>query len=192
MKHSEVASAEVASRIHRANGAWHRFSKRVFLNKQLGMGVRGALFNALVVPHLLYATEAMASTTDVSGKLEVAYMSKVRQMVGARWWMHMSNERVLQRAALPSMTNLIRRQRLRWAGHVLRMPQSRTQRKLIWWKPAGAKRSAGGQRKRWIDTVVSDFEWVREQLGQTLPRWEVAALNRASYSAAVLKATTPE
>ena len=45
--------------------------------------------------------------------------------------------------------------RLRWAGHVTRMEESRCARKILRDKPTG-KRPSGKPRRRWEDNIIMD------------------------------------
>ena len=46
--------------------------------------------------------------------------------------------------------------RLRWYGHVARMPEYRLPNYLLGWKPTHGKRSRGRPRKAWINCVHDD------------------------------------
>ena len=46
-------------------------------------------------------------------------------------------------------------QRLRWAGHVIRMDARRTDKKLTEWEPCSS-RPVGRPRLRWLDQVEED------------------------------------
>ena len=47
---------------------------------------------------------------------------------------------------------MIKSRRLRWAGHVARMEESRSTFKILTGKPTG-KRSLGRPRRRWDDNI---------------------------------------
>ena len=47
--------------------------------------------------------------------------------------------------------------RLRWFGHVTRMPADRLPKYLLNWTPKRGRRSVGYQRKLWTDTIEEDF-----------------------------------
>ena len=64
--------------------------------------------------------------------------------------------------ALYSSPNIIRNlktQRLRWAGHVTHMEQSRNAYRVLEGKPEG-KRPLGMPRHRWEDNIKMDFRVV--------------------------------
>jgi hypothetical protein len=52
--------------------------------------------------------------------------------------------------------NIIKAQRLSWFGHVQRMPDTRTVKKIFNWKPL-AKRLQGRPKYRWEDNIKQDI-----------------------------------
>ena len=54
------------------------------------------------------------------------------------------------------METIISAMRLRWFGHVVRMPNDRLPRFLVDWKPNYGKRSRGRPRKSWLSCVKED------------------------------------
>lgn len=59
-------------------------------------------------------------------------------------------------AKATSMETIISAMRLRWFGHVVRMPNDRLPRFLVDWKPNYGKRSRGRPRKSWLSCVKED------------------------------------
>ena len=66
----------------------------------------------------------------------------------------------------------IKAQRIKWLGHIQRMDQARTTRKLLDWKPMGT-RPVGRPRQRWQEDVMEDLKKTgrkqlrTEELGET-------------------------
>ena len=69
----------------------------------------------------------------------------------------MSNEEVLKRAKIRSIETFISAARLRWYGHIVRMPEKRLQKFLLNWRPNYGKRSRGRPRKNWNACVLEDL-----------------------------------
>ena len=51
----------------------------------------------------------------------------------------------------------LKRIRLRWPGHVVRMSPERLPRRLLFWNPCGRRRP-GRQRMRWQDSITRDLQ----------------------------------
>ena len=57
----------------------------------------------------------------------------------------------------PNIVRVIKSRRLRWAGHVAIMEESRSVFKILTGKPTG-KRHLGRPRRRWEDNIRIDLE----------------------------------
>jgi len=55
-----------------------------------------------------------------------------------------------------TIVNCIKAQRLSWFGHVQRMPNTRTVKKIFKWKPQ-TKISQGRHKYRWEDNIKQDI-----------------------------------
>lgn len=75
----------------------------------------------------------------------------------------------------------MRRARLRWAGHVERMGDSRPAKQALRNNPVG-KRRVGRPRKRWTDEVEADLHQLRVR------GWKRLAKDRAAWTVVVDKA----
>jgi len=51
----------------------------------------------------------------------------------------------------------IKRRRIAWLGHVMRMDDKRTPKRILQWKPIGT-RTRGRPRKRWIASTEDDLQ----------------------------------
>ncbi|KAI8495242.1 transcription termination factor, RNA polymerase II [Branchiostoma belcheri] len=96
-----------------------------------------------------------------------------------------SNEAVLLRANLPSIETTVAGHRLRWVGHVSRMPETRLPRQILFSQLESGTRPRGAPRRRF-----------RDQLKDTLLRcandqdsWEHLAEDRAKWRRTVMQGT---
>ena len=65
-------------------------------------------------------------------KLHAFMMRHLRSIMKIRWQDKVTNIKVLKRAGLHSMEDLVMRKNLRWTGHLLRMPTDRLPRQVLY------------------------------------------------------------
>ena len=75
---------------------------------------------------------------------------------------------------------MIKSRRLRWAGHVARMEETRSAFKMLTGKPKG-KRPLGRPRHRWEDNIRMDLE----DIGINAENWVDSAQDRDYWRALV-------
>jgi transcription termination factor 2 len=80
--------------------------------------------------------------------------SKRDKVIG--WWRKLHNEEFLDLHSSPSIIEMIKARRMRWAGHVARMAEKRNAYRLLVGKPE-RKRALGRPRRRWVDNVKMDL-----------------------------------
>jgi hypothetical protein len=77
-----------------------------------------------------------------------------------------------------NVIRLIKSQRLKWIGHVERMPQEREVTSIYKWKPL-ASRPIGRSKIRWEDDIRKDLQTMR------IENWKKRVLDRDCWKAIV-------
>ena len=72
-------------------------------------------------------------------------------------WRRLHNEELHGLYRSPNIVRVIKSRKLRWAGHVARIEESRSAFKMLTGKPTG-KRPLGRPRRRWEDNIRMDLE----------------------------------
>jgi len=81
------------------------------------------------------------------------------------------------------IVRFIKSRRITWLGHVMRMDDKRTPKRILQWKPIGT-RTRGRPRKRWIAGIEEDLQVTR------LRRWRKQCEERAEWKKITEKAKT--
>ena len=76
---------------------------------------------------------------------------------------------------MQSVHTLLKLVQLRWAGHVTRMPEERLPKKILYGELEMSKRSRGGQKKRYKDTLKASLK----DFNIPTVSWEQIAQDRA-------------
>ena len=111
-------------RIQRANGAFHQLWK-IWNSRTIKTPTKIRIYKAAVITILLYGAEVWNTTKKQMKRFEVFHQTSLRRILKIKWFFHVSNEEVLRRAGIKSIETFISAARLRWYGHVARMPEER-------------------------------------------------------------------
>jgi transcription termination factor 2 len=68
----------------------------------------------------------------------------------------LQNEELHNLYSSPNIIRMIKSRKMRWAGHVARMGETRNAYRILVGKPEG-KRPLGRPRRRWVDNIIIDL-----------------------------------
>jgi hypothetical protein len=75
-------------------------------------------------------------------------------------WRKLHSEELHNLYSSPNIIRMIMTTRMRWAGHVARMGETRNAYRILVGKPEG-KRLLGRPRRRWVDNIKMDLKRYR-------------------------------
>ena len=78
---------------------------------------------------------------------------------------------------MQSVHTLLKLAQLRWTGHVTRMPDERLPKKVLYGELQEGKRSQGGQKKRYKDTLKASLK----DFNIPIESWEQVAQDRTMW-----------
>ena len=149
---------EVDSRISKASRTLTSVSKILWYQRKIKRKNKLRIFKAVVLPTLLYGSETWAVLGPHLHRLQSFVMLCLRIIPGVSFHEKMRNTEIRELANMETVESMIRRRRLRWLGHMARMPKSRMPRQLMVCGPEGGKHAADGQKLRWNDVVAHDVK----------------------------------
>ena len=91
------------------------------------------------------------------------FVAKKEEITGE--WRKLHNVELQELYSSPNIISRLKSRRLRWAGHVARMEQSRNVYRVLVGKPEG-KRPIERPRRRWEDNIKMDLREVRYDPGK--------------------------
>ncbi|CAH8497241.1 unnamed protein product [Dicrocoelium dendriticum] len=167
---------EVTNRIAKARGAFANL-RHLWRRRDITLALKGRVYNAAVRSTLLYGCETWPiRSTDM--KRLVTFDHRCLRSLAHVWWEHrVSNERVRRRVfgagrASEPLSTIISRTRLRWLGHVLRMPAHRLPRRALFARcGCGWKRRRGGQVMTWSREMKTLTSKLASVGASRLPGW---------------------
>jgi hypothetical protein len=168
---------EVNSRIAKASSAFGRLRSTVWDRRGITLATKLKVYAAAVLPSLLYACETWTVYSRHAKKLNHFHMSCLRKILRIRWQDHIPDTEVLSRSGMISIHTMLRKAQLRWAGHVVRMPDERLPKKIFYGELQHGKRSLGGQNKRYKDSLKTSLKTFQMDPNN----WEELAADRESW-----------
>ena len=109
-----------------------RLQERLWSNHNVSIRVEGKIYLAIILSILLYGAEAWTVYRRHMKKLHAFMIRHLRSIMKIRWQDKVTNIKVLKRAGLPSMEDLLIRKNLRWTGHLMRMPTDCLPRQILY------------------------------------------------------------
>lgn len=168
---------EIQYRLHCASAAFGRMRVRVFDNHDISTQTKLYVYQAVVVPTLLYGCETWTTYRRHLLCLEKYHHRCIRRILGIKWQDRRTNVSVLEEANATSIESLIIKHQLRWTGHVSRMPESRLPKQIMYCQLKFGQRKQGGQQKRYKDVLKSNLKKSQIDPGN----WESVASTRSDW-----------
>ncbi|KAJ4441567.1 hypothetical protein ANN_11423 [Periplaneta americana] len=157
----------------------------------LSKNLKVRIYKTVILPVLLYGYETWTLTLREEHRLRVFENKVLRKIFGAKRdevtgeWRKLHNTELHALYSSPDIIRNIKSRRLKWAGHVARMGESRNAYRVLVGRPEG-KRPLGRPGRRWEDNIKMDLrevgyddrDWIN--LAQDRDRWQAyvrAAMN---------------
>ena len=164
VKNTNDIREEIKRRINMGNACYYSLEK-ILSSRLLSKKLKVKTYKTIILPAVLYACETWSFTLREKHRLRVFENKVLRKIFGAKkdeitgeWRkLHMAELHALYSS--PNIIRSINSRRLRWAGHVARMEQSRNAYRVLEGKPEG-KRPLGRPRRRWEDNIKTDLRWI--------------------------------
>ena len=135
--------------------------QKLWKSKQLSIPLKCKLYRVLVLSVVLYSSVTWTMNKSTQRKLESFHTSCLRRILCFSYMERVTNEKVLARSLMSTLSAMIMIKRLKWFGQILRMNDDRLALRAFTWEPTEkyryAKRAPGEQRKMWLDQLEEDY-----------------------------------
>ena len=149
-------TSEISARIAKAGGVFAAMRRNVFAVRAMAKSVKLRVYSASVLAVLLYGSETWNITAADTKRLESFHNRCLRCMFGISRLTHFTNFDLRKLTDQQTIESKIMTNRLRWLGHVMRMPEERMPKRMIFTR-LPTVRPQGGTRQRWKDCVQHDL-----------------------------------
>ena len=162
------------ARIAKARTDFGWICKNVWERQGLNLQTKLKVYKAVVMTTLLYACETWTVCCRHARKLNRFHVNCLRRLLHITWQDLIPDTEVLKCAGQQSIRALLKKAQLRWAGHVVRISDERLPKHLLYGELSEGRRSTGGQRKHYKDSLKSSlkaFEINKESWESLAPEW---------------------
>ena len=153
------STPEIKRRIMAASRSYYGLLKHL-RSKLLSKKTKCQVYKTLIRPVLTYGCESWALKKSDEQMLLTFERKVLRTIYGAvregERWRKRYNFELKRDFGEPDIVAVVKVQRLRWAGHLIRMEENRAPLTLFRNNPEG-RRGVGRPKMRWIDGVESDL-----------------------------------
>ena len=167
-------SSDVQRRIALAASAFGRLKEKIWSNQNVSMELKIRLYYSLIVPITIYASETWTLRVEEERKLLSFEMKCLRSLLGVSLRDRLKNETIRKILNVGmSITDIIRKKRMKWFGHVVRLPQN-SYVSIAYKQDFLVKRSKGRPPKRWSDQLRNDTGLpllTAERIGKDREKW---------------------
>ena len=175
--------AEIKQRISKASKSFGGLEDRVWSDGDLTLATKMSVYRACVLSSLLYASETWTLYQSHVGQLERFHQHCLRHILGLKWDCHVPDTDVLARTKTTSIAAIVRRNQLRWAGHLVRLDGSRLPKQLFYGELLLGKRPQHKPKKRFRDSVRESLK----NFGIPINNWEALTSDRGQWRAAIYR-----
>ena len=171
---------EISERIAAGNRCYHALSP-IMRSRKVSRKTKLRTYNIVIRPTVLYACETWTLTKARKNKLEVFENNILRRILGPVFdrttdeWRRRHNREIREQTGQLLLQCVARGRRARWAGHCVRMDQTRFPRLAMEGRVQGT-RPLGRPRYRWSDGVASDIAQINPDLD-----WKETAQDRRTW-----------
>ena len=176
--------SEIRERISHGNRCLYSLMKTI-RSRTLSRNIRERIYRSVIRPVVMYGSESWVLTKRGEQALDAWERKVLRKIYGPIQvngeWRIRYNAELYSIYSNSKLSVEVRRGRLRWAGHLERMPENRAVKQIMNRKPDG-RRKQGRPRKRWSEEVENDLAQLQVR------RWKQLAKDRAEWTKVVDKA----
>ena len=132
--------------------------KHIFESKQVSLEVKMRLFHSHIQSIFLYNSELWTLTKKLESTVDVFQRNILRKILDIRWPKKISNNTIYETTKAETWSKTIKRRRLQWYGHLLRLPENTPAKEALKEARSFACKPKGGQKLTWLKIIDRDLK----------------------------------
>ena len=151
--------------------------KNILENRKTSIPTKKRIFKCYIESVLLYNSELWTMTKKLNDEIDVFQRNQIRRALNIRWQDKMTNTELYRLIGLKPVSQIVKERRLRWFGHVNRLPDTTPARIALEEATRKVKKPRGGQKMTWpkmmeneLKTANISFDFAKQN-AQNRPLW---------------------
>ena len=144
---------EIPSRIQKATQALRSLEDRCWKKRSIKQATKISIYSTCVLPCLLYACQTWVPYRHHIKVLERFHQRSLRRIMNVHWKSFVPDTEILERSGVSSIERVIHRYRLKWAGKLVRMPDTRLPKQVLYGELMQGKRPRHKPKLRFKDSL---------------------------------------
>ena len=130
----------------------------IFKSNRISLKTNAMVFNACISSIFLYNSELWALTPSLNDKVDSLHRRLLRKVINVKWPKIIANEYLYNLTKTEKWSISIKRRRLSWLGHLLRLDKDTPARLALKEACKVVKKNTGGRSKTtWIQVIKNDI-----------------------------------
>uniref|UniRef100_A0A3B3HTA8 Reverse transcriptase domain-containing protein n=1 Tax=Oryzias latipes TaxID=8090 RepID=A0A3B3HTA8_ORYLA len=176
ISNSGSIDTEISKRIQSAASAFGKLRSRLWDQRGIHLKTKIKVYRAIIMPTLLYSSETWTTYKRHIKSLYKVQQRHLRQLMNISWKDNVSNLEVLNRAEMPSVEEMLTTCQLRWAGHVIRMEDTRLPKAVFFGELKEGSRKVGASLLRFKDVFKRHLKNINQY-----DNWKGKAEDRVTW-----------
>ncbi len=145
--------------------------KPLWRHQSISRNTKLRIYNSSVLSVLLYGAETWPLTKTLAARINGFDTRALRTIEGIKWHHRVSNSILRERTQQPPASRLAAQRRMRWFGHIQRLPPEHPTHTILHFDPktAGWRRPRGKPRTRWMDIITRDLQHLGLSMAEAVP-----------------------
>ncbi|XP_076067640.1 uncharacterized protein LOC143040433 [Oratosquilla oratoria] len=139
---------DVINKITKVSRSFGILRSKFSSNKHLKLATKFQVYEAVCLSTLLYGPETWTSYRRHLVQLEHFHISCLQKILGLTWKDRVPHTQILECTKSQCIEAMIAKQQLRWLGHVIRIPEERMPRKILYGQLQNSHQRPCGPKKR--------------------------------------------
>ncbi len=138
--------------------------KHILESRRISTKLKIKTIDSYIKSIFLYNSEIWTLTQKVEESIDIFQRTLLRRILGIYWQDKVTNEELYERANTNKWSKDIKKRRLKWLGHLLRLPEDTTARQALQEAFRPVNRPRGRPKTTWISLVTKELKEMNIEL----------------------------